>query len=455
MSLRSNFCLLIVVFAVIFTANDAAHAQFNNNNNGVNRAVGGVLISAEGVLSQPTAADFKLRREDILKFPLKTPANLNEAVELRMISLRALEEALTKHAGKATDELPQELRYLAGIQRIKYVFLFPEERDIVLAGPGEGWKVDQAGNIVGVTTGRPVLQLEDLMVAFQSVEKARQGGLTCSIDPTPEGRRRLDAYLAKQTTFNAGVTQGIEKALGEQVITLTGVPENSRFARTLVAADYRMKRMAMQLEKAPLANMPSYIELIVKANARVDNMMPRWWLACDYEPIGKSADGLAWEIRGRGVKVMTEDELVNADGTVSQTGKANPIAKKWADTMTAKYDELSIHDAVFGDLRNIMDMSVVAALIAKEQMEAKTSISLAHIANSSEAIKPCHYPVPKKVDTQCTAMKRGKEWVITASGGVDINSWEIASKNIVDAKVSQVRSQAAERTADQVIWNRK
>ena len=33
--------------------------------------------------------------------------------------------------------LPDEVKYLAGLQRIRYVFVYPEQQDIVLAGFGE------------------------------------------------------------------------------------------------------------------------------------------------------------------------------------------------------------------------------------------------------------------------------------------------------------------------------
>ena len=108
---------------------------------------------------------------------------------MRKISLRALEAAcqhfLTENSGK----LPDEIKYLGGLQRIQYVFVYPEQNDIVLAGPAEGWKIDEAGNVVGVTTGRPVLQLDDLLVALRTVSSARQGAISCSINPTAEGMR--------------------------------------------------------------------------------------------------------------------------------------------------------------------------------------------------------------------------------------------------------------------------
>src|SRR4029453_19321280 len=100
---------------------------------------------------------------------------------------------------------------------------------------------------------------------------------------------------------------------------------------------------------------------------RPEKLRPRWWLACDYEPLGRSEDGLAFELRGRGVKCLTEEEVVAAGGRREGTGKINPAAQKWADTMTSHYDELSAKETAFGELRNVMDMCVIAALIAKEQ----------------------------------------------------------------------------------------
>ena len=118
------------------------------------------------------------------------------------------------------------------------------------AGPGEGWKVADDGNVVGVTTGRPVLRLEDLLIALRSVENARQGGISCSIDPTPEGRQRMDALLAQRLNFNPALLSTIKETLGPQTITITGVPGESHFARVLVSSDFHMKRLGMNLGAA-------------------------------------------------------------------------------------------------------------------------------------------------------------------------------------------------------------
>ena len=49
----------------------------------------------------------------------------------------------------------------------------------------------------------------------------------------------------------------MEEALGPQTISITGVPPTSHFARVIVAADFRMKRLAMDFEPAPVDDMPS------------------------------------------------------------------------------------------------------------------------------------------------------------------------------------------------------
>lgn len=425
------------------------------HSNGRNSSVGGVSISTEGVLSQPDLSSVKLTREAFVGSMSKVSPEMTKPVELRKISLKAIEAALVKaKEGDIAFNLPDEIRFLAGIQRIQYILVYPEENDIVLAGPGEGWKVDENANIVGVTTGRPVLRLEDLMIAFRTTENARQGGITCSIDPTPEGRQRFEAFMNSQRTFNPAVLNGIEKALGPQQISITGVPDTSRFARVLVASDYKMKRIAMKLEPSPVKGLPSFLDMMKSNNAPLTNMMPRWWMACNYEPMAKSPDGLAWEIRGPGVKVMTEDELVTADGNVEGTGKVNPVAQKWADTMTEKYDDLSVREPIFGELRNLMDMCVTTALIRRENLLAKANLELPNLATEESRVKVNEWHAPKTVDTQSSAMKRGREYIITASGGVAITSWEVISKVEESPEAAKTREAAKKaEPADSIWWN--
>jgi hypothetical protein len=423
-------------------------------NNNVVRQVGGIKVDAKGVVSL-TPVEMRNDIAEQLRKSVK-PANdqIKAETEMRMVSLKSLNQAIKTAMETGHDQLPDEIRFLAGIQRVEYVFLYPEENDIVLAGPGEGWVVDEQGNVVGETTGYPVVQLEDLLVAMQTVNRAREGfGISCSIDPTDEGRHKFSSFVSKQRGFSADTIRGAEEAMGMQQISLTGVPTDSRYAHVMVAADYRMKRIAMHLEETPVKEIPSFLTLLKQKNSSPHNLMPRWWLATNYEPLSRSADGLAWKLNGPGVKAMTEDEAIGVDGEVAGTGKVNPIAQTWADNMTKHYDALMVAEPIFGDLRNIMDLSVVAALIEKEQMLSKVNLKIPMITSDESATLLVKYNTPQSVPTQCSFMKVKRGTLLTASGGVQIDSWEVAEKTKEDQTVSVKREKGKPYGTTAWYWN--
>ena len=87
--LLRNLGRLLVAVLIGTLAPAAANAQFGNNFG----AVGGVVVSAEGAL-RAGKIDAKLLRDELTKVVKKAPAGLNEPTELRMISLKAVSEAL-------------------------------------------------------------------------------------------------------------------------------------------------------------------------------------------------------------------------------------------------------------------------------------------------------------------------------------------------------------------------
>ncbi len=414
-----------------------------------NAAVGGVAIDAQGVLREPPRAALAHLREVRLEQLKPAPQGIEQPVELRRISLRGLEKALREHLEGPGGPIPQELQYMAGLTKVQYVFVYPEQGDVVLAGPGEGWTVNRNGEVVGKTSGLPIIQLDDLLIALRTAGNARETGISCSIDPRPEGIREMRQFLRQQRRFSPQVAQQVARKLGPQQISITGVPETSHFARVLVAADYRMKRIAMRLEQAPVEQLPSFLDMLAESRVAVTDMMPRWWLACDYQPLAKSDDGLSWELRGRGVKVMTENDLVGDDGQARQTGKANPVAQAWAERMTVHYDQLARHEAVFGQLRNLMDMSVLAALIEKEDLLNLAGLRIPILQGEDLQYAPESWNPPKTVSSQSSFVKRGRSYLITASGGVHIDSWRFASQAQASREVGKKR----ETHQDKLWWN--
>ncbi len=447
---RSRLGLWLAVALVVPLASlYAGHNLFNNS------AVGGISIDPTGVVRDADIDSLKMRLEQLRK-DLDAPApEINTPVEMRKISLRQLEAAIRDAITNNLGQLPEEIQFLAGIQRIQYVFVYPEKNDIVLAGPGEGWRVDDGGNIVGVTTGRPVLRLDDLLVALRFVHEAREVGISCSIDPTPEGLQRLNEVLAQQRSSGqqlnpARLEPVLKEALGPQTITLTGVPPTSHFARVMVAADYHMKRLAMNVVPSPVRGLPSYLDLAKNSN-ELQTSNPRWWLACNYDSIAKSENGLAWELRGPGVKTLTEDNLFTEEGTVrANRGKTSPLAQKWADQMTERYDELSGRNPVFGELRNLMDMCVVAAIIEKYNLRSAADIELPLLYDNQSELALENWNAPKSVAPVCSFVRARRGWVVSASGGVQVDSWQVADKTVDAPELADLHRQAA--TADSASW---
>ena len=416
-------------------------------------SVGGVAIDGNGVVRQATVQAQQRLRERALAEIEGSSGDLALPAEFRKISLRGLESAIADAIKNNLGVLPEEVKYLGGIQRITHIFVFPEHQDIVLAGPGEGWKVDDKGNVVGVTTGRPVIHVDDLLVALRSARSARDVGVTCSIDPTPEGLRAFDQLMKRQRTFNPNIIPQIEKLIGPQNVTVTGVPGDSHFARVLVACDYRMKRIGMQLDPSPVPTLPSFLEVVEASRRMPRTTTPRWWLACNYEPLARSEDGLSWQLRGPGVKAMTEADIIAADGSVQHTGKADPLGQKWADLMTENYDALSRADIVFGQLRNLMDLCVIAALIEHEQLAVKADCPLPMLMSENSRLMTETWNPAKTVATECSVGKKGRQFIITASGGVQIESWQVIQNVRTDSQVQQARLQAVPSASSDWCWN--
>jgi hypothetical protein len=151
---------------------------------------------------------------------------------------------------------------------------------------------------------------------------------------------------------------------------------------------------------------------------------------------------------------MTEDELVQADGTLVGTGQEDPVAKQWADRMTANYEQLAKQEVVFTELRNVMDMCVIAALITSENLVALAGgPDFPLVTGRGAAFAVENWFAPKSMPTRCSYLKVGRSYVITASGGVQIESWDIAARNELDAAIGRVREKAAQPTGSGWYWN--
>lgn len=440
----NRFLSAAVAAAACLMAANSAVAQMGFGN----QVVGGIAIDAAGMVANldPQASE-QLAAE---RTRLLAGADIT-AAKSRKVSLAGLLEAV--RASQASDHpVSAEVVYLGGLTAVEMVLVDPERHDIVLVGPAETPVVGPQGSVVGSDTGRPLLLLEDLVMSLRSIDSARSAGMSCSIDPTPEGIARLQALLRRQGAVRGNpepLLRSMETAVGPQTVTVGGVPADSRFAHVLVAADYRMKRIGMGFDPSGVKALPSYLSMIPQNAATAT--MPRFWLEAKYDPIQRDPDELAWKLSGRRMVCLTENEMADASGQRTRQGKADPLAKKWCDLMTEHYAELSAVQPIFAELQNCIDLAVVATLIRSRQLDQRAGLDLALFLDN-EALPLVGYDVPEAVPTLASAMRQQRAWVVTASGGISFQPWEFATTFADDTSLAEPRLAALESRGEGAWW---
>ncbi|MEQ1906142.1 MAG: DUF1598 domain-containing protein [Pirellulaceae bacterium] len=450
MVLRSRFIRLRTILGIFAlgiawlasSADSFGQGGGNNNNFGFNRVVGGISVDANGVITG-----------DISKLTASEIANLTKAISnvdpkldeagMRAVSLKAIQAALADAAKNNTNISP-EIQFMAGLTRIEFVVVKPETNDLLLVGPADGWKVNDRGAVVSKTSGHPVLMLEDFLVAMRTVDNARSDyGISVDIRPTDEGMVKYNEISKGLASgrFNSSHAAQIEEAVGPQPISVTGVPLDSHFAQVLVAADYRLKQLSMGLTKSPIAKFPSVMEMFAQKGGLSATIAPRFWLECNYDAVSRSEDGNVWRISGPGAKALTQETYYDKDGKVveGKAAKKNKTAETWAEMMTKRYEELSDADPIFRELRNIMDMSVIAAIISKENVLEKANLDASEITQLNSSFTTPVWHNPESVPSKCVFVGN----MVSVSGGIQVDSWAVAANQKVDASLANVANAAA------------
>lgn len=419
-----------------------------------NGAVGGVAIDANGIIRRAEHRD-RVDLRDVRTAALEgLTEDLAKPTKFRKISLRRLDMLLAAHASQNSPLTP-EILYLAGLQRVEYVFAYPEVEDVVLAGPAEGWSVDDAGNVVGENSGAAVLQLIDLISALRTSDKLLDGELiSCSIDPTPAGLKQFARFMrASRTSPSPQLLRQMEQAMGPQTITLTGVSPESHFAQVLVAADWQMKRLGMGLSESPVDGLTSYMELLKeKPGAAPKSAMPRWWIAYGKQPVESDNDRLGWRLSPPGIQICTAAGRLQADGRIGAQTESDPLAKQWADAMTAKYDQLAIVEPVFGQLRGCMDFALVTAIFAANDLLTRADLELPMLLDDSRLQLGTHI-VPETVASEASAVRGRRGWVMSVSGGVEMDVAQVVNSPDVRAEVGKARLRSSPNQSKSWWWD--
>jgi Protein of unknown function (DUF1598) len=434
---------VLVLTALVLAIGYSTMAQAQTNNvSGAN----GVIIDAQGVLHLQNFPDpgGMLAKKRIAEARAKLNPDVAKSSTLRKVSLNRLEAAVRDQLAK-NQPPTDEMQFLAGLTRVQYVFYYPDTQDIVLAGPAEGWAADASNRVRGIDSGRPVIQLQDLVVALRAFPPSDRKGtvIQVSIDPTPEGLARMQQFMR-----NLGgralpgqsemIVNGLRTSMGMQNIRIGGVKPNTHFAQVLLECDYRMKLIGIGLEKPPV-KIASYVD---KATASANNSLERWYFIPDYSCARVAADSMGLELVGDTVKLVSENQLVAANGSRAETGRSNKASEMFTTTFTKMYSKLAVELPVFAEMRNMIDLAIAAAFINQQDFYAQSGWN-ADTFRDEQALAVETYNTPVQVETVCTAVWKGNRLFMPIGGGVTIQPRQaLTSANLLvdeNGKVSDVR----------------
>lgn len=396
----------------------------------------GVLVDAGGMLRLKSRTDATTglaakRGAAPQRTPLKQPQSAATTSRMRYISLPRLEREIARRQA-AHQPLDSSMLTLAGLERVEYVFAYPETGDIVLAGPAGDWMVDVDGRIVSKKSRAPIVRLDDLLVLLRRGPDAASSHFGCSINPRQESLAKTQAFLAAssqnplQPSLRKQWLSDLRDTVGRQDIEIFGIDPASRVAGVLVEADYHMKLVGMGLAEG-VDGVESYLKSIHLRPGEQPPAMSvlRWWFALKYDAIPRSEANDAFQLVGQGVRVLSENEMLTEQGQRVHTGQSDALNRQFAESFTTHFAELSDKYPVYGELRNIFDLATAVALIQSEGLADKVGWKPT-VLTSADRLRLPKNNVPREVETVINHRIINERTILAGvSGGVMVEAGDV------------------------------
>ena len=326
-----------------------------------------------------------------------------------MVSLPRWERAVFRELAMGRP-VPRHLRS-AGIQHIAYVLAYPDQHDLVIAGPACNRDTD------GVC-------LSDVAVVWHALRTGIQE-FGCSIDPLPQNLVRAQQFL--QATSGRSIKPverrrwlaGLRDAVGEQEVRVFGLNANLVAARTCVEADYHMKLVGIGLEPA-LRGVVNYLQSV---RLNDDGTLPplellRWWFTLNDQPIQASEDQLAFRLPEQTVRLQSENELVDMRGNRRGTGASSAASSAFAESFTEHFLQLTETYPVYARLRSLFDIAFALATIEANDLTNQVDWQPTLLADvASPLVRTCRNA--QRVETVINHRVLARKHIVAAvSGGV-------------------------------------
>jgi hypothetical protein len=386
-----------------------------------------------------------------------------QASELRFVSLSKLEAAIADCQERHVP-LDAAMLSLAGLQRVSYVFAYPETGDLVLAGPAGDWAGSPQGGLVSLETGRPVVRLDDLLTLWRRQRTEKSTAFGCSIVP------RQEALAKTQEFLNASAAKPLEPSgrrkwlaelrdtLGIQGVEYYNIDEGSRIASLLLAADYHMKLIGMGLTEG-VPGVKSYLATVRNG---ADGSPPpmavlRWWFSMPASTVEASDAHDAFALPRRCICVLSENEMLAARGERVHTGQSDDINRRFAESFTQEFDALALKYPVYGELERVFEVALALTVIEREGLAEKVGWSPTLLLDEQRLRLP-KSPAPKAVETVINhRVIGGRQIIAGVSGGVWVDGGKSLQVSAGDAasagKLAAAKTSRREAPVEgKIVW---
>ncbi len=404
-------------------------AQGGNQGGNGGTPPGGILIDPDGSIRRNESESLSSSRLKKLLSDAKkkTAGEVDRVSSLRCVSLQMLEKECNRLLTAGT-ALPVEIACLAGLTRIDYVCFVGdsdsssgEEADVILAGPAEPVAVLPGGRAVGTESGRPVVLLDDFLVALRNVRNLQPVG--CSFDPDPQRLAASQQYLnqnQQQNSVRAGVKmfERMAEVLGNWKISVFGVPQTSRMALAMVEADYMLKQLTLGRENPGVRGFRSQLMLLKPG----EDIMRRWWFVISYDAIETDSERRCFHLSGSRIQLKGQDEVTDASGNRRDADTNRKSTELYASQFTEKIDELAAKVIAFADLQNLIDVLTVNAIIRRSRDEGVCQWNPGLFADET-ALPAAQFAAPAFVPSLSNARTAGRGFLVgLVAGGVSVDT---------------------------------
>lgn len=327
---------------------------------------------------------------------------------------------------------------LAGLQRIDGVLVYPQQNDLVLYGRGDAVAMpnddEPPAHPIGEVNQLPCLTVEDLRSCWMTVTKNRARPFGCSISPSPDGLSAMRRRLGQEPPPS---TNELAVALGPQRVDLIALSGQYSISHSIVAADVRLKRLALGVDSSGPFRLPRVQDL----GKVMEGVIPRVWVGTEYQPIRRSPDRNTWSLAG--------EFAVHLDfpNHLEPTASEKRQIVRWCDQWTAAVNDPTCKVAAFHHVRGLSDLAVALALIQRYELLPKPLQHARWAKLSPRDLKP--RPVPKSTASLCRIEAAPRRLV---AGGVLLSPWQ-ATTLCADTPAENTLWEAGHPPADRSIWH--